>query len=721
MPAFSAASRAFAVAFVAGSCLLPRVTRAEEAPVAPLLASSSGVAAPSSTPREAGPQSLDVVADRPRNAASRQDVLDRDFLLRPHPRPADILSVVPGLFVVQHAGGGKANQYFLRGFDADHGTDIAFFLDGVPVNFPTHGHGQGFSDLHFLIPETVERIELYKGPYYASLGDFDTAGAVNLVTHRSLNYNAQSFGGGMFNTYRSLTVISPDAPAWRPFLAAEVYGTDGPFVHPEKLQRFNLFAKVTHDFSDSSWFSLAATSYASGWNASGQIPARAVEEGLISRFGSIDPSEGGSTQRHSLYATFHSTLPDGAEVDVLGYAISYRFSLFSDFTFFASDPVHGDEINQTDARTVVGTRGSYRFLRMAGDVPFVTTFGYWVRQDLISNGLYHAQNRERLAALVDANVAETSTAFYAEEQVVPTSWMRAVAGLRVDYFDFDVADRLESYATTGDATSGVRKASQLSPKLSLVLTPHPSTELYLNYGRGYHSNDARGVVHEVDPVTPLTRADGYEVGARTRQLDRLDLSAAAFLLDLASELVWDGDTGGTEPSGATRRYGLELTGRLQILTWLYADSDLTLTHAAYVHDAGNGNAVALAPTETFQGGISMRRGDGFYGRLGVFQIADRPATQDGFLTAKGFTRVDATAGVKKKRWAAEVAVENLTNTEWREAQFANVSRLPSETGPADCPKGTRADVENGAFVGCEDIHFTPGNPINVQGTVSLFF
>jgi outer membrane receptor protein involved in Fe transport len=254
----------------------------------------------------------------------------------------------------------------------------------------------------------------------------------------------------------------------------------------------------------------------------------------------------------------------------------------------------------------------------------------------------------------------------------------------------------------------------------VVFSAIPSTELYLNAGAGFHSNDARGVVREPDPVTPLTRARGYEFGARTRLFDAVDLAGSVFLLDLDSELVWVGDEGTTEARGPTRRRGLEVEARWRILQWLFADADLTVSRATFVENAGNANAVALAPTLIAVGGVSARHPSGVYGRLGVVHLGDRAATEDGFLTAEGFTRVDATLGYRGSWFEVTLGLQNLLNTEWREAQFANVSRLPGETGPESCPAGTRAVGET-EFEGCEDLHFTPGAPLNAQGSVSFFF
>ena len=662
-----------------------------------------------------------VTARRPFTAASSTTVRDQDFLLRPHPRPADILQTVPGFYVVQHAGGGKANQYFLRGFDADHGTDVALFVDGVPINLVSHGHGQGYADLNWVIPELIERVEVRKGPYFAQDGDFATAGAVNLVTRRDFETSQVSLGGGSFDTWRGLFVAAPKLEGWNPVVAAQVYGTNGPFLNRENLQRFSLYTRVTREVAPGSTLALALTSYGSGWTASGQVPLREVNAGRLDRFGTIDPAEGGNSQRHSASASWRTLTPDGGEVNLLAYAVQYRLNLYSNFTFFSRDPDNGDMIEQDDRRSLLGFTASYRFRRQLGGIGFDTTLGTQLRSDSIDNGLHYNLARERREDVVAARVLEGGLGVYAQEDITFTPWLRAVLGLRADSFGFSVDDALEDRATPGTKSSGVRQSARVSPKASLVLSPLRDTDVYLNFGDGFHSNDGRGVVREPDGVTPLTRARGYEVGARTRLFDRLDLAGSLFRLDLDGELVWVGDEGTTEARGATQRQGLEAEARLRLLPWLFADADLTLTRATYVENAGNGDAVALAPTLILSGGVSARHPSGLYGRLGVLHLGDRPATEDGFITAEGFTRVDATLGYRGSFFEVNVGVQNLLNTAWREAQFANVSRLPGETGPESCPAGTRPAGEPGAFEGCEDLHFTPGAPFNAQATVSLFF
>ncbi len=639
-----------------------------------------------------------------------------------------MLDVVPGLFLLQHAGGGKANQYFLRGFDADHGTDLAIHVDGIPVNLPSHGHGQGYADLHFLIPELVERVEVTKGPYFPDQGDFATAGAVNLVLRKHFDESSLSATGGRFGTLRLVGIASPKLDGFEPLLAGEIHATDGPNDIKERLRRVNLFARATHKIGDRAELGLAATSYASQWNASNQIPLRAVRSGQLGFFGGLDPTDGGGTARHSAYLTLELRPTDTDEVTLVGYAIKYDFTLYSNFTFFSEDPARGDQIQQSDDRLVFGAKARYHFHRTLGPALFSTTFGLDVRRDSIENALWHTASRERLEQRTHAQIDQSTSSLFVQEDLVPTGWFRAMAGVRADYLAFAVEDRLEDLATTGTSGSGLAQKLIVSPKASAVFTPLPRTDLYLDFGAGYHSNDARSNVSAKANATPVTRALGYELGVRTGIVPRVDLAAALYLIDLDSETVWVGDQGTTEQSGATRRYGAEFEARVQIAPWMYADLDVTLNHGEFVHNAGNGAAIALAPKVTYSGGLSARHPSGAYGRVSLRGITDRPATADGFLVAEGFSLVDVTLGYRYRFVEVAVAVENLLDARWREAQFATVTRLSGEAStlspppPGACPAGTRASTaSSGNFAGCEDLAFTPGAPLGVQATVTAYF
>ena len=653
-------------------------------------------------------------ARREPEAASEIEIGQAELHLRPRSeRSGDLVEAVPGMFTAQHAGGGKADQYFLRGFDADHGTDVAFFVDGVPVNLPSHAHGQGFSDLHFVIPELVLGLSSYKGPYYAQFGDFATAGAVNLHLAEALPESFARAEVGQYGMGRVVVAESPQlAEGWRAVVAAEAARQDGPFTHREDLVRLNLYRRVTRDLGPRTRLSLTWMSYGSTWNGSGQIPARAVcGDGeaqnpppaaygaqCVGRFDAIDPSEGGETRRHSAQVVL-TTSSDAADLTAMVYAVRYDFALWSNFTFLAQDPVHGDEIEQDDDRWVFGGDVRARRHDHWRGMTFASSTGVQGRSDSTEDQLWHDQARVRLSAKSPAGVTESTFAAFAEEDARVAPWLRFVVGARADRVEVNVADHL------GNA-SGAAGKTQLSPKWMAIVTPAPALDLYADWGRGFHTNDARGVVQPTNAATLIVPATGYELGARVRPTPGLDLAAAAFLLDLDSELVWDGDTGTTTPSGPTRRYGLELTGRWRLGSWLFADAAATFTHAEYRENSGNGNAIALAPTRTFTAGVGvMRKLRAWtpFGSVRVKSLADRSATQDASLVAQGYTLINMQAGARWRDLEVGVDVLNLLNSTWREAQFTTTSRLRWEPTPVT------------------GIAYTPGWPVTLMGHAAYYW
>jgi TonB family protein len=687
-------------------------------------------------------QSTLVLAQRPISAASSSTVRDREFSLRPIGSVQDILRVTPGLVLVQHSGGGKANQYFLRGFDADHGTDLALSIDGIPINMVSHAHGQGFSDTNFIIPEVVERVEITKGPYFANQGDFATAGAVNMVSRDSFEHSSVGFGlsgspGHGALGYRGLLIASPKFESGlKATFAAEVGRQNGPFDNPENWDKYKLFNKLTYDITPSSSITLGEMSYGGAWHGSGQIPARAVEQGTVSRFGSIDPDEGGYTSRHQLFVQYKVRPSDNSEVKALAYVGAYNFNLFSNFTLFERDPENGDEIEQVDRRTFYGGRLSYRVVHEIEGMRFDTTLGGDARNDDIHEELWNTQHRIQLGQVRGNDVHETMIGAYANEEFSPVKYVRANFGTRADVLAFAVDNRL---ATTdpGAPRSGVDSAHQLSPKASLIVSPlmeqNAQLDLYLNYGHGFHSNDVRGAF-STPAVTPLTRAIGSELGARTRLFDRWDFAAAFWQLNLKNETVWNGDDGTTAVGDATNRHGIELESRYELTKWLSVDGDVTFTKSQFSTDGENGGGLALAPKQTYSGGVSVRHQAGpgvARGGLRFYGITDRPASDDGVLIAPGFTIFDLHAGYRLRRFDIALDVENLFNQDSRSAQFATVGRLRNEPAigapvPAGFNCGSNGRLASdpaipaGRFAGCEDVHFTPQYPTTLRVMATVF-
>jgi TonB family protein len=686
-------------------------------------------------------QATIVVASRPRMAASSLSIPRRDLTLRPVAAAQDLLRATPGLVVVQHSGGGKANQYFLRGFDADHGTDVALSFDGVPINMVTHAHGQGFADTNFIIPEVVERLDITKGPYFANQSDFATAGAMNFVSRDDLEHASLGFGvggspGHGAPSYRGLVMASPKTESTKSLLAAEIGRQNGPFDRAEAWDRYKLMSKLTVLLGSTSSVTLTAMSYAGNWNGSGQLPARAIASGLVPRYGSLDPSEGGSTARHQAFLQYQLTPSADSELKALAYVGSYRFNLFSNFTFALRDPVFGDAIEQVDRRTFYGGKVSYRTVREVAGVKLATTIGGDMRGDQIRAELWNDEKRSRISPVGLYRAEPTSLGAFANAEVTPFSWLRFDVGGRADLLSFAVEDRLSSGGPP--SAGGVGAATQLSPKGSVVVTPvrtdHLTIDTFANYGHGFHSNDVRGAFAS-PAVTPLARAVGSEVGARGRILRSLDLTAALWQLDLETETVWIGDEGTTDVSGSTHREGVELDARYEPLPWLSADASVTFARSKYQADAGYGAGLALAPKQTWAGGLSGRhplgRGTARYG-IRFYGIGDRPASDDGALVARGFTQVDLHVGYRHRYFDIGFDVENLLDARYRSAQFATVGRLATEPAvgaaiPAgySCGKEGRlapapAGGPSGAFAGCEDIHFTPAYPFSIRLMATLF-
>jgi TonB family protein len=748
----------------------PHLTAETSAEPAPSERSAVPAVAP-----EAPPVSYEstVVSRGPTTAASASTIRNQDFELRPKTSPNDILRVVPGLLAAQHQGGGKADQLFLRGFDADHGTDVGIFVDGVPINLPSHAHGQGFADLHWLIPEAISYIDVVKGPYDARYGDFSTGGAVNLVTRDQFDSSSVSLTVGGFPTRgcsggidhcklvaqeRVVAVAAPKLTGWaarlRPWVAAEVARDQGPFDTPQRLYRYNIFAKVSYEVTPRTVFGLFLSAYGSGWIGSGQIPSREVDGARLGHFGAIDPSEGGLTQRQMM--TAYVRHKDAAnELDATAYFTRYRLSLWNDFTFFLADPVLGDEIEQDDSRFYTGANLRYHRHGWWRGISFRTTMGAQLRYDGVHVDVWNAESqdgdfRQRLGRRADPSafrfgsdddIDVVNLAVFVEEDVVWRRWLRTIAGLRADYFGFDVDDHGERLGAGMATTSGVAQKTLLSPKATVVLTPGRALDLYLNFGMGYHSNDARIAVQNgrsppgglVTNIVP--RIYGGELGARYSYRQWVSLAAAFWASYLENETVFDGDHGTFEPSDPTRRIGFDLEVRAQPLSWLYVDFDLAQASATSVPNAGNGGAVALAPKLYLTGGVTANW-KGARGGLRFRYLGARPAfaeRSDEYqaLAASDPARVNTQAyvvvdlyGAYRYRWMeAGVSIQNLFDARWREAQFGNHSCVRDEVDDRANPNYAvcGASLPAGQRVGVADVHYTAGVPFNLQLTVKAYF
>lgn len=507
-----------------------------------------------------------------------------DIKMRGINNSQEVLRMVPGLFIGQHAGGGKAEQIFLRGFDIDHGTDISISVDGIPVNMVSHAHGQGYADLHFLIPELIDNVGFKKGTYYAEKGNFTTSGFVDFKTFNVLPSSSIKIEGGMFNTFRTVGLFNllgeaAKAKGQSAYLASEYMYTKGYFDNQQDFNRINLFGKWHGALSKHHSLSFSASAFGSKWDASGQIPDRAVESGLIGFFGAIDPNEGGKTSRINANGVLTSTLKNGSYIKNQIYYSRYRFELYSNFTFFKEDPMNGDQIKQKEVRDLFGYHGSYHRIWYAGKTQITSEIGANVRLDRTDNSeLSRTKNRTTtLTPLMLGDIAESNLAAYINETFAFSPAFSMNAGLRYDHFRNVYLDKLQNNL------EGKASASILSPKLNFSYHPTRNVQVYLNSGKGFHSNDTRVVVPQ-NGLQILPPAYGSDLGVVLKPAKNLLVNGALWYLWLDQEFVYVGDEGVVEPSGRSRRYGADLSIRYQPVSWLYADVDVNYSHGRAVDE-----------------------------------------------------------------------------------------------------------------------------------------
>jgi outer membrane receptor protein involved in Fe transport len=639
-----------------------------------------------------------VWGQQPTSAATEETRWERDLELRPSNTPSDVLRLTPGLIIGQHHGGGKADQILFRGFDSDHGTDFAVFIDGIPVNMVSHAHGQGYADLHWLIPETIERVEVYKGPYFVQLGDFATSGAMNIITKRRDKDSTLTLSGGSYGTQRYIGIFAPpEGTTLSPYIAGEVYLNDGPFKNPNDYIRYNILTKFGLLSSANSNLSFLGTFFKTSWNASGEIPARAVRSGEIGRFGSFDPSEGGNSERQNLSLIYNFADANQA-FTAQTWTSWYKLQLWSNFTLSLNDPVNGDGIEQNDKRFLAGNNVNYRRNYNLWGLPMESFIGFQSRFDHIRVGLFNQTDRRRRETVKNNNIQQTNLGWFAQQEIRPTSWLRTQIGVRMDNFWYDV----DQIGTVTEPISGDGSATMVNPKVNFIFTPFndnnvaKGTNLFFNFGGGYHSNDARVFVQ--DPKKKIPRYWGGELGAKSRFFDRVDVTLSYWRSYLESELVFVGDEGTFEPAGPSRRHGIEGEFRYDILPWLSYDLDLSYTWAKFV----NGDKVPLAPRFLAFTGITARHDSGLQARLQMRHIGRRYSIEDGSILTPTSTIFDLFVKYVWKRYEFFIQLQNLANKKWRAAEHAFVSRLPGE--PA---------------AGVLDSHFTPGDPFTAKAGVTV--
>jgi nickel-responsive transcriptional regulator NikR len=624
---------------------------------------------------------------------------------RPILRNAELLEVIPGLMATQHSGSGKANQYFLRGFNLDHGTDFSVRIDGVPINLPSHGHGQGYLDLNGVIPELVRTVRYNKGPAFAETGDFSSAGSASLQLHERLDRGVFKQELGMHGYARTLLADSMDFAGGHLLYAADFTFYDGPWKLDEDATKTNALLKWTRG-DKKRGVRLEASAYSADWNATDQIPLRAVRDGSLSRRGNVDPTDGGDTSRYTLTASGWRS-GEKSHTHAQLYGVYYTLDLFSNFTYFLDDPVDGDQIHQHDRRGIFGGDVEHQWYGQVAGFDHETRVGLTLRHDSIpSVALRRSRMRQTLSTVRDDDVEQTSMALWGESTVTLHEKLRVIAGLRGDGYRFGVDSN--NGAGGGTETDGI-----VSPKIALVAGPWEKTEAYFNFGTGFHSNDARGVNDPVAPADALVRSYGYEAGLRTEAVDGLYSSLAVFLLDLDSELLFVGDAGDTTVGDPTRRFGVEWANYWEPCEKTALDFDLTWTHSRFEDVPPGANRIPGSIPWTVSAGITQKLLWNFYSVLRARYLGQYALEESGAVKSGSTTLVNlrvgweqnpaADDGTKAAGWAAYADFLNLLGSRDRDIAYYYESRLPGEAA------------------GVEDTHFHPVEPFGLRIAVERRF
>ncbi|WP_374583418.1 TonB-dependent receptor [Pseudoduganella sp.] len=587
-------------------------------------------------------------------------------------RPGELLEATPGLVASQHSGEGKANQFYLRGFNLDHGTDLRTTVDGMPVNQRSHAHGQGWTDLNFIIPELVARLDYNKGPYNASTGDFSSAGATAIHYSSRLAQDQASLTAGQGGYGRVLLAGTREREgavpgAW--LYALETAHNDGPFTRGDNFRKLNAVLRYSEGFANNG-YTLTAMAYRGAWNATDQIPQRAVDSGLLGRFDGIDLSDGGQARRFSLSAAWARS-DEQQTTRASAYIINNRLQLFSNFTYFLDDPLHGDQFAQPDRRVTSGLEASHSWHDHMDDMAWSTTVGVQAQNDNIFNALQHTEARQVLDTVRADHIVESSAALYLEQHLRLAPWLRGEAGLRLDRYRFTVRNR--DGAAHADATL-------FSPSISLAFGPWSRTEFYLNAGRGFHSNDARGVTQAQDPATPLARSRGLEFGLRSEALKGLQTVLAVYRLDFNSELVYLGDAGSTEAGRPSRRYGIEFSNYYKLAKWLSLDADLAFARGRFRHGApGEGERIPGAVEGVAQLAATFTPAGPWSGALRLRWFGPRPLVEDNSVRSRASATVNGRLAYRfGPRTTLELEGFNLANRKVSAIDYFYESRLKGE-------------------------------------------
>jgi outer membrane receptor protein involved in Fe transport len=656
-------------------------------------------------------------------SSSEKNVSGADVNAWPFSRPAEALEVVPGLIITQHSGDGKANQYFLRGFNLDHGTDLAIWVDDMPVNMRTHAHGQGYADLNFLIPELISLVNIRKGPYFADEGDFSSVGSVHINLLDSIKSMA-SITIGSFGYRRGFGVTSTKIGEGTLLIAGEANTYNGPWDNPDGLRKLNGVARYSQGTAEDG-FSLTGMAYANKWNSTDQIPSRAIASGEIGLYGAFDPSDGGNANRFSLSGRWAQT-DEGGSSKANFYVIKSSLNLWNNFTYFLSDPVNSDQFHQHDGRILGGINGSHTFKGQFAGLPMETEIGVQSRYDDIRLDLNNTVQRQFLSPIRSDAVQEGSVGLFVQNTLHWTDWLRTNVGWRGDFYQASV----NSFFTP--ANSGNASAFIGSPKFGVVLGPFAKTEFFVNAGEGFHSNDARGVTITESPIdgspvqaSPfLVRTKGAEVGLRTKMIPGLTSAVSLFLLDSASEILFAGDAGNTVASRPSRRYGIEWTSDYHPLPWLSLEADIAATHARFRGDdpekaalyaslagfpaaqIGNapGNYIPGAPNVIASAGIRLGEKTGWFSALRYRYFGPRPLTEDNAFVSPATGLLNAQVGYRfDNGWRVQLDAFNILNSRSDQITYAYGSLLKSDSLFAMCfpaagtPSAPAAVCQNGVM------------------------
>jgi outer membrane cobalamin receptor len=615
-------------------------------------------------------------------------------------RPGELLEATPGLIVSQHSGEGKANQFYLRGFNLDHGTDLATWVDGMPVNQRSHAHGQGWTDLNFLIPEITTRLDYSKGPYSARNGDFASAGSASVTYANRLVQDVATVSVGQNGFVRTALAGSPVLAGGNLLYAVELLHNDGPFTRPDDYQKVNGVLRYSRGYANNGW-SVTAMAYHGSWNATDQIPARAVAAGTLGRYDALDPTDGGNARRISLSGLWRQTTADSAS-KVSAYLIRNQLDLYSNFTYFLNDPVNGDQFSQPDRRLTSGLDAQHTWHAHRGEnTESDWTVGLQAQNDNVFNGLYDTRARQRLATTREDHVVEGSLGMYVENATHWSERLRTVVGARLDDYRFDVRSSLPQ-------NSGRTSASLVSPSLSVAYAPWNSTEFYANIGNGFHSNDARGTVAAVDPKTleaignapGLVRSHGAELGLRTEAIPKMLTTLALYRLDFDSELTFVGDEGTTEAGAPSQRYGIEFSNYYKPLKWLSIDLDAAFAHARSRGFDPAGSRIPGAVEGVGQFAVTVDRLGAWSGGLRLRYFGPRPLVEDNSVRSHASLTLNGRIAYRlDKKTNIELEGFNLTNRQDSAIDYYYVSRLHGESAPQ------------------ADVHFHPIEPRSLRLTL----